>query len=937
MKRWCEAVRRGAAARWRGTHSKAFFASSALTIAALASGCDSLTPGASSATGGAGGETGAAQSGGKPAPNPNAAGEESGDAGANPDPGTGGTQGTTPGAGRDHNESGGKSTRGAGGRDTPAIGGVDGTGAPSEGGVFGEAGEANVAGVGGVPADPTCGGSLCAEEASCLGATGAPACVCNPGFTGDGLSCVDIDECKSYAPCDALAVCVNSPGSYSCVCPLGYESDGTTCTIYEHGLIVRPTNKTCLAPALRAPDPTVLTLEPAFPALAIATPTAMVELPATIGYGWLITEIDGSLRHVSADGSAAELVVDMRPQMDQNLPAGKTSREVGIELGLLGVAVHPDFPNDARIFVTYTINRGSPQAPEWALRLSSVDWFGATITDPAAETVMLEIGTADAVHHAGTIGFDGTGALILSTGDGGPDNFDPHDNAQDTNKLLGKLLRIDVDHNDEDRALPYAIPPDNPFATGGGAPEIYALGFRNPWKWSFDRATGDLWVADVGRYDREEVDMVVAGGNYGWPAFEGTMCTGRSSCTNPDLLPPLYELDRTGAGAAIIGGYVYRGKAIPELFGTYVFGDLVRSTISGVYQNGGGWEPTLLAESHDLPISFAQDHDGELYVLTYLAGTSVLKLVRNTSRPGDPPARLSQTGCVKPGDPQAAADGMIPYEVNVPFWSDGAEKSRYLALPDGAAIDIDADGDWQLPVGTVLMKHFRRGGRLIESRLLMHHGDGWAGYSYEWNADQTDATLLGIGKTKMLDDGLYTFPSRAACLYCHNSSAGYSLGLTTAQLNRLEYYPSSQRLAPQLRTFEAVGLFAPLSAPAPALPSLDDQTQSLDLRARAYLDVNCSYCHRPNGPTPVTMDLRFGVPFEDTGTCAVLPQRDDFGLYEAARIAPGSPGSSIVSYRIHAEDAAQMPPLGRNRHDPNGAALVDAWIASLVECPPATQ
>jgi uncharacterized repeat protein (TIGR03806 family) len=293
---------------------------------------------------------------------------------------------------------------------------------------------------------------------------------------------------------------------------------------------------------------------------------------------------------------------------------------------------------------------------------------------------------------------------------------------------------------------------------------------------------------------------------------------------------------------------------------------------------------------------------------------------------------------VSPSDAKQPASGLIPYAINAPFWSDGAEKDRWMALPDGQTITVQTNGDWDFPNRTVLMKNFRIGTRLIETRLFMRHPDGnWAGYTYEWNAQQTDATLLRTGAIRDLGNGQsWIFPSEAQCLECHTSAAGRALGLETSQLNRSFTYPQTGRTANELTTLNHIALLSPAITNAAAMPALtdpNDTAASLTDRARAYLHTNCSQCHRPGGPTPSTLDLRYTTSLAATNACNVAPQTGDLGVGANARlIAPGSAANSIVVNRASRRDQYAMPPLASNTVDTAGVALLTQWINSLTGC-----
>jgi uncharacterized repeat protein (TIGR03806 family) len=298
------------------------------------------------------------------------------------------------------------------------------------------------------------------------------------------------------------------------------------------------------------------------------------------------------------------------------------------------------------------------------------------------------------------------------------------------------------------------------------------------------------------------------------------------------------------------------------------------------------------------------------------------------------PDKLSNTGCVLAAAPSSPAAGLIPYDVNAPLWSDGASKRRWLALPDDADIHIEADGHFSLPKGAVLVKEFSIAGKRVETRLFMHCADDtWGGYSYKWDAAETDARLVAAnGET-----GTWTYPSRAACLTCHTSQAGYSLGLETGQLNRAFDYPNG-RTANQLDTLGHIGLFdAPLepSAQLPVYARVDDTSRPLEDRARAYLHANCAGCHRsPNGTFGGKPDFRYATPLAAVGVCHVAPKLGTAGGPAGSLlVAPGAPAQSVVSLRMHALGGAQMPPLAHSVLDTAGLQILDGWISSIALCP----
>lgn len=302
------------------------------------------------------------------------------------------------------------------------------------------------------------------------------------------------------------------------------------------------------------------------------------------------------------------------------------------------------------------------------------------------------------------------------------------------------------------------------------------------------------------------------------------------------------------------------------------------------------------------------------------------------------PPLLSLTQCVNMKDPARPAPGTVPYDINEPFWSDGAEKSRTIALPRDALIEIDAAGDFIFPVGSVLIKTFRLKGRLIETRFLRRSGAAaWQGYSYQWNEIQTEARLLSNADERSIDGQTWHFPSGEECMQCHTAAAGFSLGLEVAQLNKPYSYASPRKPVNQLDYLQAEDALAevPAGLRALKLASSRDPAHKLGDRARSWLHSNCSHCHRPGGGTESTMDLRAGAASADMNICDARPLLGDLGLAEARLLAPGDPARSVLWSRVHALDNNHMPPPRFSKTiDDHGVRLIGEWIQSLSGCAP---
>jgi uncharacterized repeat protein (TIGR03806 family) len=710
------------------------------------------------------------------------------------------------------------------------------------------------------------------------------------------------------------------------------------------GMTQRPGNTSCIAPARPGSGGGTFSLgvQRAFPNLTFGNGNGVSGAFQAPGDNtrWFVTELDGHIRSFtnSPTVGSTTMFLDI---------SGRTV--FGGEQGLFGIAFHPNFPADPRAFVSYTTQANGPLQSRIS-QFSSTDG-GATL-DPNSEVVLVTVNQSAVNHKGGFIAFAPDRMLYFGLGDGGAEG-DPLGNGQNTKTLLGKMLRIDV--SGTNGSVQYRIPANNPFHANSACnldgstsptdcPEIYAWGLRNPWRGSFDKLTGKLWIGDVGQNLWEEVDQINLGGNYGWHCREGANDYLPSKCgtaSPASMIDPVAQFFHTDAHGyyAIIGGYVYRGASIPSLVGQYVFADF----LNGLYTVDSVAPPTVTVSN---PIAvglwisaFAQDQNGELLAVEY--GGRLYQLV-NTGGGGSNtiPDKLSGTGCISASNPTQPASGIIPYAPNAPFWSDGASKRRWIALPNGTQIDTSgADGDWNFPNATVLMKDFALGGKLIETRLLMRHPDGvWAGYVYQWNAAQTDATRLINGADVAVGSQTWHIPSEAECLRCHTQAAGYSLGLETGQLNGSYQYPATPASiftglsANQLLTLNDIGLFTPAiinPAAQAVIPDPQDASLPLAQRARAWLHTNCSQCHRPLGGTTVYLDLRYTLPIGSTKTCGATPV-DDLGIAGSKVITPGNPAASILYLRVNQRGTIdQMPPVASNLVDKDGAKLLNDWITGM--------
>ena len=622
----------------------------------------------------------------------------------------------------------------------------------------------------------------------------------------------------------------------------------------------------------------------------------------------------------------------------------------GGEGGLLGLAFHPDYANNGHFFVNYTVQ----EAGDIYTLVSrfTADQADPNKANPNSEIQFLKISQPFSNHNGGEIAFGHDGYLYVGMGDGGAGG-DPFGHGQNTTTLLGAMLRIDVD-------LPmpgknYGIPPDNPFASDDGpeADEIWAWGLRNPWRFSFDQVTGQLWTGDVGQKAWEEIDIVEGGKNYGWNTMEGLVCypPPNTVCDESGFTPPILHYATAGKGS-VTGGYVYRGTQVPSLYGTYIFADYEHKTL-WLYPTDQSPPVGPAMQAPTRIAGFGQDASGEVYVMGLLNGAIYrFETVLPAPAAEDFPQTLSDTGCFKDMATLEPAEGVLPYELVLPFWSDLAAKERFVVLPDGGKIGYDDEKRWSFPDGTMFIKHFfietvagdPQSATRLETRLLVLEGDYIRGYVYRWNEAGTEATLLESGATRPLDvvgpGGVamqfdWQFPARHQCTSCHTEQTGGALGLETAQLNRMGVYQGVA--VNQIEAWAAWDLFenAPPATDTlpPAYRKLGDDAASLEERSRAWLHVNCANCHDGSPGTGMDMDLSFHTSLAGSKLCNINPQKGDLAVDGAKLLVPGDSDASILYLRSVTAPPYRMPPLASSLIDEEGTAVLKDWIDSLGSCP----
>jgi putative heme-binding domain-containing protein len=653
------------------------------------------------------------------------------------------------------------------------------------------------------------------------------------------------------------------------------------------------------------PPPYVI--ERALPKIAFREPVDAMLIPGTNRLA--VVELRGRL--VSVDWNAETGRVD---------EFGDAKQWNAETVECYSITFHPKFAENRFAFVWFNLDlHGKPNREDG----TRVVRFRVTKSDPprldmASATEILR--TMSGGHNGGNLRFGPDGFLHLGLGDAdGPEPPDPKVTGQDISDLPGSVLRIDVDHPSDSRG--YSIPADNPFVAQPGAQgEIWAYGFRNPWRLAFS-PDGELWLGDVGWELWEGVIRVERGGNYGWSITEMSRQDVRPDRLRgpTPILPPAHAHSHEEA-ASITGGEFSRSARLPELHGAYIYGDWQMGTFWSLRRESGAVKITELCRSSLMPVGFAVAPDGDVIALDQPGG-GLWRFARNPNagQPGRFPRRLSETGIFADTAAQTPAPGVVPYSVTVARFADGATGTRWIAVPGTAEVtvaqkDLNAivGGSWLFPKDSVLAKTLTRDGRRLETQLMHFDGLQWGAYSFRWNDGQTDAELVGArGEDAVIAGQPWRFHSRSECLRCHNMRTNFAPGI------------SALLPAAQLREFSATGL-----APKNATPLARTESPNLEHRARDYLHANCSTCHRAHGGGSVRMIVESDRPLRDTRLLDP-PMLGALGLDDARLVAPGDPARSVILQRMATEGRGHMPYLGSRFVDEAGLTLLRDWISSL--------
>lgn len=747
------------------------------------------------------------------------------------------------------------------------------------------------------------------------------------------------------------------------------------------------------------PPATALFVEDALPGITFDSPHDFCTVPGD-SRKIFVTEGDGRVF----------LIPDVSAASPQKVPVLDISNQVNHdnnEFAMKSIAAHPDWASNGYIYVTYNSTSST-------VRLSR---FTCQTTAPytaGSEQILIDQDNAGTFHNIGNCDFGADGYLYVGFGDEGTQN-DGYDNSQHIDKdIWSCIARIDVDSKpqnlipNEDTDIPriaggatgeahFRIPADNPFvgATSfNGIPvspssvrtEIFICGLRNPWQFSPEDLDGngtvdEVWIADVGRSNREEVGAYTAGQNAGWAWREGTengirggqLINGAAESA-ADLTPPLWDYGRGGGafeGQSVTGGFIYRGTALPGLNGKYIFADYVSGNIWSLQRTLPQPTVTRLAGEIAIVSLMGSPDDGGILLLDRgnvgtNQGSGSIRRMKFGTVDSTFPQTLSRTNFFSDLSSLTPNPGGVAYTPNLRFWSDFADKSRWFLINNTAdTVGYSATGPWSYPEGMVFVKHFDYPTRWetfnrtingqpvtdrrplqdspserLETRFLVRNASGAYGVSYRWNGAQTDAALAdNNGETYPVNitlDGQpasinWQIPSRSACMTCHTPEAGHALSFNTLQLNRSGTigshegnFISSLALAGYLQGFSG----DPAALPRHLRP--DETAYSKEARVRSYLDVNCSYCHQAGGTGGGNWDGRSLLTLAQTGLVNTPPLDEPVQPGDLL-VIPGQPHRSILYNRLAAANGySRMPPLATSEIDYEAAQLLSEWIAAEV-------
>jgi glucose/arabinose dehydrogenase len=656
------------------------------------------------------------------------------------------------------------------------------------------------------------------------------------------------------------------------------------------------------------------------------------------------------------------------------------------ESGLLGLAFHPGYATNGYFFVAYSVNTLSvygTNAIQQRLARFQTSTTNANFAPTNSELLLISQVDERDNHNGGDVHFGPDGYLYVSLGDGGR-QYDASANSQRIDRdFFSAIMRLDVDSpprpgslmpnahaaNTNGGVISYRIPADNPFigrtSFNGIAlnpanvhTEFYAVGFRNPWRFSFDPTTDILYCADVGQDTYEEVSIITKGGNYGWGYREGLHPGYKAGTPVETLIDPIQEYAHTSQpgdanykGNSVTGGVVYRGQRFPQLYGWYVFADYSSGNIWMLRYDGTNTVPFQRIAGQTGLAAFGTDPSNGDVLMANVNNGAVSRLVYDTNASTGQalPPTLSGTGAFTnlatlTNQTQAltASSGMAPYDVNVHLWSDGARKTRWFLAAPETKIGFSPEGNWAFSNGMAWVKHFDleltngvpSSVRRLETRFLVKNSNGVYGITYRWGDSLTNATLVpdeGMDETFTINDGgmlrtqVWHYPSRGECVVCHTPAGGFAIGFNTVQMNR-DFGTNGSQIA----AMSAAGYFTTNVSNIHSLRALSaptNESASREWRVRSYLAANCAQCHQPGG---TGLGAWNGNITNFTTAAGLIHGAlvNNLGNSNARVIVPGSLSNSMLLTRMSIRGAGQMPPLATSLLDNDAIALFRAWITN---------
>lgn len=752
--------------------------------------------------------------------------------------------------------------------------------------------------------------------------------------------------------------------------PFGTNAPATATVTVTFATSLRISNPNLNVPS--TPPPEGATLPATFGGTAFSQPLCLASPPGDTQRVFVVQK-GGLIRVVTnlatgAGGAATFL----------NLPPILTARGEAIstqsEQGLLGLAFHPNYASNRHFFIFYSV-AGAGFTNERVARFTT-QAGNPNAADTNSEVILINQFDNFGNHNGGDLQFGADGYLYVSLGDEGDQNDTGNNSQTITKDFFSGILRIDVDKKPGSLApnhhpaivapTNYAIPPDNPwvgvtnfngtnFAASVVRTEFWAIGLRNPWRMAFDPDTGDLWCGDVGGGAREEVDIITRGGNFGWAYREGHIAGPKSGGTPANFTnlyhsAPMFDYAHgsgTNQGNSITGGRVYRGSRFSSISNKYFFADYVSGNIWALTRTGTNAGTVARIAGEGSIVGFGVDPSNGDILLADIDG--VVRRLEMVTPAGAYPTTLDETGLFADLTDLSPAPGVTPYNVNLPFWSDNAIKSRWFTMPVATnTAGWKPEGTWSNTPGMIWVKHFDfdlvatnpASRARVETRVLVRNTNGVYGISYRWNTNGTDATLVadeGSNFTVNVVNGavtnqqLWRIPSRAECLSCHNGPAGFALSFGTRQLNLTNSILGFS--GNQIDLLRDGGCLSGVTTSPHLMPRHlrpDETAYPLEARVRSYLEVNCAYCHQAGGTTPTAFDVRALLTLDQTGLINGNAANNG-GNPTNKLIVPGDTLHSIVLNRIGATNGfTRMPPIGSNLIDSNSVALLTDWIMNIL-------